>query len=208
MTIKWDKFADEATYNTVRYKFVLWSEETGHLRTDPYLDSQKSPAPTMGVGFNLRELANREQILKEMGLDPNLVSPTIKRKYVDKIYSIVRASYSKGDDHILERELDKVINDWWKDTSVATTNGKPKRSSFFLSNDEIENVFNNIAPGYEAQIDKWISKYGLTIERCCRERTVLYSLAYNSQDKNRDGIPDLLDPGLANAIKAGRRERS
>jgi hypothetical protein len=77
---------------------------------------------------------------------------------------------------------------------------------FSLSKDEIENVFAAIAPRYENQIDRWINKYGLTIDRFSRERTVLYSLAYNSKDERpKDGILDLLGPALATAIKNGNR---
>jgi hypothetical protein len=202
--ITWDKFASEDVYKSFRYQLLLWTEETGTAKENPYLDGKQ--IPTMGVGFNLRVEDNRNKILKEMGFDPLTTKPD-EKKYIDRIISVVDTSYAKGQDSTLQAQLNQIMSDWANDTKVSTHNGKTKRSEFKLydSANEITNVFNAIAPNYEKGVDKWITTNGLSVERFSRERAVFLSLAYNSKDENKDGIPDLLGPKLAEAIKNGNR---
>ena len=194
--ITWHTYTDEKTYNDTRYLLLYRVEETGKPQRTPYLDTiQTPPIPTMGIGFNLLVPENLNTILTEMGFN---VSATGKEgRYIKDIVAAVKARDIP--------ELNSIMYNWKKDAAVSTHNGKDKRSNFSLSNDEIENIFNAIAPRYEAKIDAWIAQYGLTIEQYSRERAVLFSLAYNSLDKNHDGIPDLLGDKLGEAMRAGNR---
>jgi len=190
--ITWHTY-DENTYKSTRYNLLYWVEETGQPHTTPYIDTANYP--TMGIGFNLTVRANMNAILTVMGFD--LSATGTEGQYITDLRKAVEARNIP--------QLHTIMNNWAGDTTVATHNGKDKRPNFSLSYDEINNVFNAIAPDYEDGVDAWIATYGLTVERYSRERAVFFSLAYNSRDANSDGIPDLLGSGLGNAVKNGNR---
>ena len=190
--ITWHTY-DESTYKTTRYNILYWVEETGNPSTTPYIDTKNNP--TMGIGFNLLVRRNLDAILMEMGF--NVSATGTEGQYITDLRNAVEARNLQ--------QLNTTMNQWASDATVSTHNGKDKRSTFFLDYNEINNVFNTIAPYYEVGVDAWIATYGLTVERYSRERAVFFSLAYNSRDANNDGIPDLLGDNLGKAIKNGNR---
>jgi len=121
-----------------------------------YLDTAASPAPTIGIGFNLRY--NLEPVLKAMlGTDWNAGLQAKLKTVVDK-------SYGRGETALLNARLDKVMAE----------HGGVQKTFGFSSNAQISKALVAIAPGYEAVVDRWIAKIPQSTERA-----VLFSLAWN-----------------------------
>jgi|WetSurMetagenome_2_1015567.scaffolds.fasta_scaffold00031_40 hypothetical protein len=195
--IAYNRFKSEKDYNSFRYDLLLWTEEAGTIKNNPYLDGRK--IPTMGVGINLRVSDNLDEVLKEMGFNPKNKELN-ERKYIKQIRSAIFKTYSKGQDEILQKNLNKIMSDWAKDDKVIAHEGMGKRSQFRLDDNEIKRVFDKIAPNYENKVNNWINRHDLNIERFSYERAVLLSMAYNS--------PKLLGPKLAKAVKEGNRQEA
>jgi hypothetical protein len=195
--ITYNKFATENDYNSFRYDLLLWTEETGEIKNNPYLDGRQ--IPTVGVGINLRAGKNLDEVLREMGFNP-YIKESNEEKYIKQIRSAIYKTYSKGQDEILQENLNKIMSDWSKDDNVKARDNKEKRPEFRLDDNEIKRVFDKIAPNYENKVNNWINRHGLNIERFSYERAVLLSMAYNS--------PALLGPNLAKAIKEGNRQEA
>jgi hypothetical protein len=140
-----------------------------------YLDTAADPAPTIGIGFNLRY--NLEPVLKAMlGADWNAALQA-------KLKAVVDRSYGPGETALLNARLDKVM--------AEHGNGVPKTFGF-SSDAAIGKALTAIAPGYEAAVDRWIAKIPQSAERA-----VLFSLAWNG--------PSLLGPKLKAAVLSGDR---
>jgi hypothetical protein len=182
----WNRFTGSTTdtdYQALRYAALLKVEEVGGVpSTQPYLDSQSPPDPTMGVGFNLTVDDNRDAILTNMGFDVINASAD-EQQYIDRIIAAIAQVYATGDNDTLRANLNTVMSDWATDTQIATQNGKSKRSSFTLSETEVAEIFELIAPDYEAGVNNWAAEHGLGIIPNSRERVALFSLAWNSRRK-------------------------
>lgn len=158
--------------------FSLLSALEGSTRR-AYLDTAADPAPTIGLGFNLRY--NLEPVLKAMlgaGWDPSLQA---------RLKAVVEKSYGRGETALLNSRLDAVMAEW-----NATRDPGVPRTFGFSSDAQIGKVLVAIAPLYEAMIDRWLAGIPQSTERA-----VLFSLAWNG--------PSLLGPKLKAAILAGDR---
>ena len=165
-----------AAYRKAGFDLLLTLE--GSTRR-AYLDTAADPAPTIGIGFNLRY--NLEPVLKAItgaGWDAALQA---------KLQAVIDRSYARGETALLNGRLDKVMADWnaTRDSSVPKTFG-------FSSDAEIAAALTAISPRCEAAIDNWLSAIPQS-----SERAVLFSLAYNA--------PALLGPKLKAAILDGDR---
>ncbi|MDX3977624.1 M10 family metallopeptidase C-terminal domain-containing protein [Shinella sp.] len=144
-----------------------------------YLDTATDPAPTIGIGFNLRY--NLEPVLKAIagsGWNATLQA---------RLKTVIDDSYAKGETALLNSRLDKVMADW----NATRDPGVPKTFGF-TSDTQIQAALTAISPRYEAVIDKWLSGIPNSTERA-----VLFSMAYNA--------PALLGPKLKAAILDGDR---
>ncbi|WP_308311282.1 calcium-binding protein [Shinella sp. CPCC 101442] len=144
-----------------------------------YLDTAANPAPTIGIGFNLRY--NLEPVLKAItgsGWNATLQA---------KLKSAIDLTYSSGEATLLNSRLDKVMADW-----NATRDASAPKTFGFASEAQIKTALAAISPRYEAAIDSWLS--GIPASS---ERAVLFSMAYNA--------PSLLGPKLKAAILDGDR---
>ena len=144
-----------------------------------YLDTAADPAPTIGIGFNLR--CNLEPVLKAMlgaGWNATLQA---------RLKSVIDRSYAPGETSLLNSRLDKVMADW-----RATRDPDVPKTFAFSSDAGIKAALQSIAPQYEAAIDRWLAGIPQSAERA-----VLFSLAWNA--------PSLLGPKLKAAILAGDR---
>lgn len=165
-----------AAYRKAGFDLLLTLE--GSTRR-AYLDTAADPAPTIGIGFNLRY--NLEPVLKAItGAGWNAALQA-------KVQAVIDRSYAKGETALLNGRLDKVMADWnaTRDPDVPKTFG-------FSSDSEIAVALTAISPRYEAAIDRWLSAIPQS-----SERAVLFSLAYNA--------PALLGPKLKAAILDGDR---
>ena len=144
-----------------------------------YLDTAADPAPTIGIGFNLRY--NLEPVLK--AITGAGWSATLQAR----LKAVVDETYAKGESPALNSRLDKVMAAW----NATRDPGVPKIFGF-SSDAQIQAAITAISPRYEASIDKWLA--GIPISA---ERAVLFSMAYNA--------PSLLGPKLKAAILAGDR---
>jgi len=144
-----------------------------------YLDTAADPAPTIGIGFNLRY--NLEPVLKAIA--GTGWSATLQAQ----LKAVIDRSYGKGDTALLNSRLDKVMAAW----NVTKDPGVPKTFAF-SSDAGIASALTAISPRYEATIDRWLPGIPQS-----SERAVLFSLAYNG--------PSLLGPKLKAAILAGDR---
>ncbi len=197
-------YSTRPQYENDRYTILLRVEEIGGVpATRPYLDSQSKPAPTMGVGFNLTVARNLNEVLREMGFD--LRATGAELNYIEFIRAAVGLAYATGANDALRTNLDAVMTNWAADSSVTTHNGKSKRTDFTLSTTEVRTVFDAVAPDYEGDVNRWAARFNLGAIPDSPERIALLSLAWNSPDKNRDGIPDLLGDKLGEACRAGNR---
>jgi hypothetical protein len=144
-----------------------------------YLDTAADPAPTIGIGFNLRY--NLEPVLKAItGTGWSAVLQA-------KLKAVIDQSYAKGDATLLNSRLDAVMADW----NATRDPGVPKTFGF-SSDAKIQTALTALSPRYEAVIDKWLPDIPNSTERA-----VLFSMAYNA--------PSLLGPKLKAAILAGDR---
>ncbi|HEV7248501.1 MAG TPA: M10 family metallopeptidase C-terminal domain-containing protein [Shinella sp.] len=144
-----------------------------------YLDTAADPAPTIGIGFNLRY--NLEPVLKAIagsGWNATLQA---------RLKTVIDDSYAEGETALLNSRLDKVMADW----NATRDPGVPKTFGF-TSDTQIQAALTAISPRYEAVIDKWLSGIPNSTERA-----VLFSMAYNA--------PSLLGPKLKAAILDGDR---
>lgn len=144
-----------------------------------YLDTAADPAPTIGIGFNLRY--NLEPVLKAMlGTGWNATLQGRLKAVVDK-------SYGRGETALLNSRLDKVMADW-----KATHDADAPKTFGFASDTQVGKALAAISPGYEAAIDRWIARIPPSAERA-----VLFSMAWNA--------PSLLGPKLKEAVLSGDR---
>lgn len=144
-----------------------------------YLDTSADPAPTIGIGFNLRY--NLEPVLKA------IAGSGWSAALQAKLKAVIDQSYSKGETALLNSRLDTVMADW----NATRDPGVPKTFAF-SSNAEIQAALTALSPRYEAAIDTWLAGIPNSTERA-----VLFSMAYNA--------PSLLGPKLKAAILAGDR---
>ena len=144
-----------------------------------YLDTAADPAPTIGIGFNLRY--NLEPVLKAMTGDG--WNATLQAK----LKAVIEKGYAKGETALLNSRLDKVMADW-----NATRDPDVPRTFAFSSDAEIRTALTALSTRYETAIDKWLAGIPNSTERA-----VLFSMAYNA--------PSLLGPKLKAAILDGDR---
>lgn len=166
----------KAAYQKTAFDMLLTLE--GSTRR-AYLDTAANPAPTIGIGFNLRY--NLEPVLKA------IVGSGWNATLQAKLKSVIDLTYSSGQSTLLNSRLDKVMADWnaTRDSSVPKTFG-------FSSDTQIKTALVALSPRYEKMIDSWLSAIPFSTERA-----VLFSLAYNA--------PSLLGPKLKAAIIDGDR---
>ncbi|WP_439605021.1 hypothetical protein, partial [Shinella sp.] len=144
-----------------------------------YLDTAADPAPTIGIGFNLRY--NLEPVLKA------IAGSSWSTALQAKLKAVIDQSYSRGETALLNGRLDKVMADW-----NATRDPAVPKTFAFSSDAEIQAALTALSPRYERAIDTWLAGIPNSTERA-----VLFSMAYNA--------PSLLGPKLKAAILAGDR---
>lgn len=175
--LRWSRIAKKETYEAHVFELLIGLEGS---TTRAYLDNAPSPAPTIGIGFNLRY--NLEPVLRAITGDAHW-----SRTLQNRLETIVEASYSTGETALLNDRLDAVMHRWHvrEDAAVPAT-------FTFSSKDQIAAALTSITPTYDAMIDGWVAGIPQS-----RERAALFSMTYNA--------PSLLGPKLKAAIDSGDR---
>ncbi|WP_203423668.1 M10 family metallopeptidase C-terminal domain-containing protein [Sinorhizobium sp. BG8] len=175
--LNWNRIAKKADFDSYAFDLLVLLEGS---TSRAYLDTASSPAPTIGIGFNLRY--NLEPVLRAMVGDDHW-----NKTLQDQLKAVIDRSYSQGQSSLLNSRLDAVMKAWneSRDSSVPDTFS-------FSSSAEISDALTAISPSYYATIDRWLSGIPQS-----RERAVLFSMAYNA--------PSLLGPKLKAAIEDGSR---
>ena len=110
MITQWHASASQTAYQDLRFDFLKRVEDT---RTLPYLDSKQ--IPTIGVGFNLRDLNVQQRVFEAMQIDISLISVTngaaraAEQSYIDLLVAAIDLSYATGQNNILRPNLDAVM---------------------------------------------------------------------------------------------------
>ena len=189
-------------YSAFRYDFLLRLEETGDPKEVVYLDSASPRNPTIGIGFNLKDAAVRNQVFLGLGID-TAVANLAEKKYVKKLTEVIARSYSLADLSTLISDLNAVMAERLSDENVTTP---AKKERFEFNEAEIISVFNAVAEAKESTVNAW-----LNIPQS-RERAVLFSLAFNTKlstkpviPENQTLFPSGLGPSLRRAIISSNR---
>lgn len=188
--------ADWATnmgpYNDLAHALLVVTE--GFL-PEPYVDT--AGIPTIGIGFNLRVLNVRNEVLTQMGLDSG---QTNDEEFIQRIITIVedqRWGTTGWDTAELQRQLNEVMHDAG---AVPTVGGVPiegaipaaNRQIFEINAVESRSAFNLLAPTYEGFVNDWIRTNDPTGDvPFSRERAVFLSLAWNGFLNGGENSPSL-----------------
>ena len=168
----------EEDYNILRYTFIKQVETVGGVvNLDPYADSLG--IATIGVGFNLQSNAVRLAVLEEL-----LGTSSVPSDINSGIQSVVSNSYTgllASSD--LQNDLDAEL------VSLSGSHPGIPTTFTFSSETNIENIFNNLAPSYESNVE---FSLGLSTMTESREGVALLSLSWNN--------PALLGANLISAI--------
>ncbi|MBL8511165.1 MAG: M23 family metallopeptidase [Betaproteobacteria bacterium] len=206
------RLVEAAAYQQAIHQSVANRE--GNIPT-AYIDSRGNI--TIGEGFNIHgNLAARAAVFKAMGLIPN--NPKLKdypeaqandNQIIAQLNQELNKSHSASkkqphpDNDSLVKTLDSLMQQR-AHAGIAYPPTMAPRTHFQLAPGESQAIFKNLTKSFENQIDKWAAKSNppLVIPPC-REREVLFDLAYNSRVEN--GTPTLLGPKLREAIATGNR---
>ncbi|MCF3640518.1 M10 family metallopeptidase C-terminal domain-containing protein [Rhizobium sp. TRM95111] len=175
--LKWNRITDGKRYDAFAFDLLVGLEGSTKRA---YLDAASDPAPTIGIGFNLRY--NLEPVLRAIVGDAHW-DATLE----ERLQSVIDRSYASGETSLLNSRLDAVMRAWRSDEDATVP-----ASFTFSSDDEIAAALDAIAPAYDAMIDRWIAAIPES-----RERAVLFSMTYNA--------PSLLGPKLKAAVLSGDR---
>ena len=175
--LKWNRIAKKAKYDAHVFDLLIDLEGS---TTRAYLDNASNPAPTIGIGFNLRY--NLEPVLRAI-----VGNAHWNQTLENRLESVIDSSYSTGQTSLLNSRLDAVMRAWHANQDKAVP-----ASFTFSSNSQIKAALTAIAPAYDGMIDDWISGIPQS-----RERAALFSMTYNA--------PSLLGPKLKAAIESGDR---
>lgn len=109
MITQWHASTSQMAYQDLRFDFLKRVEDT---RTLPYLDSKQ--IPTIGVGFNLRDLTVRGAVFRAIEIDAtdSRLTPAqqaAEQSYIDLLVAAIALSYTTGQNNILRPNLDAVM---------------------------------------------------------------------------------------------------
>lgn len=109
MITQWHASTSQTAYQDLRFDFLKRVEDT---RTLPYLDSKQ--IPTIGVGFNLRDLTVRGAVFRAIEIDAtdSRLTPAqqaAEQSYIDLLVAAIALSYTTGQNNILRPNLDAVM---------------------------------------------------------------------------------------------------
>ncbi|MDD5169115.1 MAG: hypothetical protein PHN75_09875, partial [Syntrophales bacterium] len=173
MTITFNPSMSEEQYKDRRWDVILWTEESGKLKTTPYKDSKGYA--TIGAGFKID--SNWKEILNAMQFDTSDDAPKTEKDYIQKIKDLVGTNrkFTSTSMEALTKSLNDLMAKRATDIAVPGTN---KRRTFTFNDDnEIKATFQNIVLKYEDQLSRWLGGIPLSYSY---ERTVLLSLTYNN----------------------------
>jgi len=216
-------YTPATNYNNILYEVITRSEGIDYT---PYYDSGSNNAPTIGVGFNLRDAVVRDYVLHGIGfanlldsnIDPQLhIIESYWQQQITK--ALVRTDLTNAD---LVTELDSIMALRSQDNRYQVFPNVELRGFFGFSSSltgqtdqlgliEMQSVLNQVLSDKEQIINTWLTAVGvdpvLTIGS--QERAALVSLAYNSKYKYNSvvkfSLPSLLGPKLTTALQQSNR---
>src|SRR5215831_3277782 len=154
---------------------------------NPYVDSILHV--TIGRGFDIEgSKSSRDKVFEIMKLDPkrldiknsNYQQQFAKEKsYIDKILAAIETYNTNAD---IQRELNKIMADRAGDPALQTYSYITNRTTFSLTNDEIEQTYQNIIKDFEDTISRLFGD--TTALPPSKERAVLISMAYQGSIKS------------------------
>src|SRR5262249_17741807 len=126
---------------------------------NPYVDSIGHV--TIGRGFDIEgsPTPSRSEVFKTMGLerarldpaDPNYQAQLAKeQEYIDSIIATIELYQNTTDS--IQRDLNEIMADRAADPVLQTYNHITSRTTFSLTNDEIEQTYQNLIKVYEGRI--------------------------------------------------------
>ena len=123
--LKWNRIAKKAKYDAHVFDLLIDLEGS---TTRAYLDNASNPAPTIGIGFNLRY--NLEPVLRAI-----VGNAHWNQTLENRLESVIDSTYSTGQTSLLNSRLDAVMRAWhanqdkavpspfsWRSDRVATCN--------------------------------------------------------------------------------------
>lgn len=192
---------DRDAYTAQRFNFIKTVEGNSSW---PYIDTEG--IATIGIGFNLRIIKNRNKVFEILGINPNdsrlsVAGQAKELGYYNEIINILMKSYPKNlsgaaldqANANLQAALDDVMQRRYNDTLITIPD---KENVFGLTDAEMRAVFDFIMPIYENKVNGWVINIPDS-----KERIALESLAYNT----KDGKKSLLGNKLKDAIVGGNR---
>jgi hypothetical protein len=155
--------------------------------TNPYVDSIWHV--TIWRGFDIEgSKSSRDNVFKIMGLDPKRLDDknpnyqqqlSKEKSYIDKILAAIN-TYNTAPD--IQRELNKIMAERAGDPDLQTYSHIVNRTTFSLTNDEIEQTYQNIIGTYEDTVSRLSGD--TTVLEPSKERAALISMAYQGSIKS------------------------
>ncbi|MDY6867570.1 MAG: calcium-binding protein, partial [Chloroflexota bacterium] len=190
----------EAEYKALRLAAVAQLEGKKY---EVYIDTAKTPKPSIGIGFNLTEVDIRNAVIEDLGVNPERNGLTAEQQvkeagYRQDIIDAISAFDPDNDTaNDLQTSLNKIMAERKADPLLKDI---ADRNEFkYKTVDEMEDTFtllvdgDVIEPNFETKVDNWLSG----IPDTAKERVVLLSLSFN-------GALEVSD-SLKAAIKNGNR---
>jgi len=164
-------------YKQLRYEII--SKVEG-IRKKPYPDSKG--IPTIGIGFNLRDINVRKAVLKALDFDKSDSSDTAYIKQIED-------SINDHANNVIT--WTKLINNL---NAVMVSKTGNQNATFKLNNTQIRKAFDTLVEEYEGRVNKWLA--GIPESK---GRAVLVSMAWNGW------INKGKCPSLRKAVVSGNR---
>lgn len=187
-------------YAQDRYNFLRQLEA---YRADAYVIGGIAH---IGVGINLREIGNLNQVLQTFGFDVlkqqlTGAALTAEENYMQQIINIANRNYPSTDagTQQLRTDLNNILLARASNTIAGYPSTFYRRPTFVFNNEaESKTVFDGIIGSFETRVDNWLG-YKMADSK---ERAVLVSLAYNSVTGSRDLLGQKLKAAIANDNRA------
>jgi len=194
--INWHQITDPTIYEQDRFNEIRNLEGPRSL---PYLDTKG--IPSIGIGFNLRTMNVRNAVFEAMGIDTSLLTDpnaiAAEQGYISQLETALNQRYSSNS--ALRSALNPIMAQRATDPVLASYPYISSRTTFTMTDPEIETAFNDIIPDYEATLNAWLPGIPQS-----DERLALVSLAYNGLiGFKADG--SLKSPALHQALVVGNR---
>jgi Ca2+-binding RTX toxin-like protein len=202
MTILYDfRRLDDATYKEYRYNALLWIEEKGIPKPEPYSDNPTQGGyATIGVGFKID--SNWDDILKAYGFDTRPTATAVEKGYILQLQTLVGTNrkFTGAQMSTLITQLNAVMLNRFNYYKNAFQDETKRQTFTFSDGNEVKSTFQIIADRREDILMTWLgetTKYSIVPQG--NERITLLSLVFNNIIKPGES------PSLLAAIKNGNR---